>query len=287
MYPYNSYEMTSPIYSNHYLNEYNQYYDQNNYHNDAYLRENQFNFLQDEEFVSGRLSYMPLADSGNGLLNQYRDQQYPIPIGIVFMMPDEQRPVYLITKPEVERLKGKRIRTTLPNITGTVTATVGEYNSQTNRVMLLNIVSDRNGVSYGNLAYLLDEVGGLQEIEGVGPDGPDGPPPGQDCTKTGGPGKRIDAGTVTYAGVPIGYTINECEVVVNVFGIRYVLTRGHNSAGVNYPINPLNRYRGSIYIQNKTLWVELELQTKNPLTGSWHKTVGGKTKLGSWQSLKF
>ncbi|MBX9987156.1 hypothetical protein [Priestia aryabhattai] len=71
---------------------------------------------------------------------------------------------HLLTVPEVSHLAGKRIRTTLPNITGSVTATVGRYNSSTNRVQLINIISDRTGVNYGDLSYLPEEISGLQVL---------------------------------------------------------------------------------------------------------------------------
>ena len=75
---------------------------------------------------------------------------------------------YIIPVNEIQQMQGKRIRTTVPNIAGTITATVGTYNASTNRVELINIISDRTGVSYGNLSYLPEELSGLQVI-GDGP----------------------------------------------------------------------------------------------------------------------
>lgn len=56
---------------------------------------------------------------------------------------------HLMPISDIKNLKGKKIRTTVPNILGTITAIVGTYDTQTNRVELKNIISDRTGVNYG------------------------------------------------------------------------------------------------------------------------------------------
>jgi alanine-alpha-ketoisovalerate/valine-pyruvate aminotransferase len=60
---------------------------------------------------------------------------------------------YQLTIPEIQQLRDKKIRTTIPNI-GLITATVGKYDSNTNRVELINIISEEYGRRYGNLTYL-------------------------------------------------------------------------------------------------------------------------------------
>ncbi len=70
----------------------------------------------------------------------------------------------LVTPDELTKLQGKKIRTTVPNL-GSITATVGPYNSSTNRVELQNIVSVQDGVNHGNLSYLPSDLGGLEILD--------------------------------------------------------------------------------------------------------------------------
>ena len=230
----------------------------------------------------GRFTFIP-EENTTWLYDSYKREQNSIygaiPIGTIYWIPQERQ--YILTVPEVQQLKGKKIRTTVPNIAGTITATVGEYNATTNRVTLIGIRSDRTGIDYGTLSYLPEELAGLQEITGQGPTQPQP----QGCT--GGTGKLIDQGSQTVFGINVNYVIYECEIHITGGGQRYVLSRTQNSVGITFPLNPLQRIKGSIYVQNKTLWIEAEQQHKNPLTGKWLKTFGGKTKLGSWASLKF
>lgn len=233
-------------------------------------------------FYRGEFTFIP-EENTTGLSIYKREQMYgAIPIGTIYWIPQRQ---YLLTIPEIQQLKGRKIRTTVPNIAGTITATVGEYNSTTNRVTLIGIKSDRTGIDYGNLAYLPEEIAGYQEISGqeTTPTTPETQPQG--CT--GGTGALIDQGSENVFGITINWIAYECEIRISAGGQRYVLNRTNNRVGVTFPLNPLQRIKGGIYVQNKTLWIEVEQQHKNPLTGKWLKTVGGKTKLGSWASLKF
>lgn len=70
----------------------------------------------------------------------------------------------LITPDELTKLQGKRIRTTVPNL-GSIMATVGPYDPNTNRVQLQNIVSVQDGVNHGTLGYLPSDLGGYQIID--------------------------------------------------------------------------------------------------------------------------
>ncbi|UHA71899.1 hypothetical protein [Paenibacillus sp. 481] len=202
--------------------------------------------------------------------------------------------ILLITIPELKKLKGKKIRTTLPNIAGTVTAKVGAYNDSTNRVQLLNIKSDRTGTNYGDLSYLPEEISGLQVLDGA----EGGTSPGtQDCTVTGGKGAHIHSGTATvYDGVTVDYTVHECEIEAKpkILGIptggNFKLTRSKNRLDATWPeAGGLTRYVFSIWVQNKALWAEVEHQHRVynfPSGWKWKRTGGGKTKIGSWAKLK-
>lgn len=197
---------------------------------------------------------------------------------------------YLIPVNDLQNLKGKKIRTTVPNIPGTIIATVGSYNPQTNRVQLINIRSERTGISYGNLSYLPEELSGLEELSGPGSTtGPDSSTPGsQDCSVTGGKGKYIDSGSQTIEGYPIKWSVYECQLEIKVGRDSYILNRQNNGISFEIPSNiPLNRGKGSIFVQNKTLWIDIEYQYQNPFTKKWRRIGGFKTKLGSWAGLKF
>ncbi|MEC1546388.1 hypothetical protein [Bacillus halotolerans] len=203
----------------------------------------------------------------------------------------ERFPVYSATIPELQKLEGKKIRTTVPNIIGTVTAIVGPYNSANNRVLLKNIISDRTGTPYGNLSYLPEELGGLDDLSGSSGTTPGTTPGTQDCTVTGGKGKQLDAGTASLSVASISYTIYECqiEIVTKIVGIaqqRHTITRTNKSINATLSTSPITRVLYRAWIEGKTLWVEIEQQHKNPITGKWLKTGGAKTKLGSWSSLK-
>ena len=196
------------------------------------------------------------------------------------------RPTYAITVPEIKDLKGKRIRTTLPNIVGTVTATVGEYNSSTNRVELRNIVSDRTGVKYGNLSYLPEEVAGLQVLpKDQEPD--HGP---KDCTITGGKGRYIDSGEKSISNTSIKYTIHQCEIeiIVKVPGVapkKYVINSNNRRIRVILPTSPVTRVRFLAWIDNKELWVEI-VEQRRVRFGRWQRIGRTRIKLGTWPGIK-
>lgn len=223
----------------------------------------------------------------------YRPYMVPMPPCMYCVMNQLRfyRPTYLLTLPEIQSLKGKKIRITVPNIPGTITAEVGEYNSTTNRVELKNIVSDRTGINYGNLTYLPEELSGLKVLDGQDTSSGETGQGSGDCTVTGGKGKFIDSGGGSKGVLSVTYTIHECEIeitpkVVGIVTERYILNRRNNRIEVKWPTSPVTRYVFRAWIENKSLWVEIELQHRT-LTGKWRRTGGGKTKLGSWNSLKF
>ncbi|ADL50412.1 hypothetical protein [Clostridium cellulovorans] len=196
------------------------------------------------------------------------------------------RPTYALTLPEVNRLKGRRIRTTVPNIVGTITATVGEYNPNTNRVELKNIISDRTGVSYGNLSYLLDEIAGLQVL----PKDNGTPGGSKDCQITGGKGKYITSGETSIGNVSVKYTIHECmiEIIPRVDGLpprRLIINRNNTRVQTMFRTSPRNRIKFTAWIQNNTVWVEIEYQRRTRF-GRWQRINEVRTKLGTWQDLK-
>ncbi|WP_142346361.1 hypothetical protein [Bacillus toyonensis] len=198
--------------------------------------------------------------------------------------------LFIILPEEIQKLEGKRIRTTVPNL-GSIKATVGKYNVTTNRVDLHNIISEMDGINHGTLSYLPTELGGLQVLDGIG-GVPPSETPSEDCTVTGGKGKKIDSGKKSLLEtVSVSYEIHECQIEVTpkVLGIavtKYVLNRSSNRIDVTWPESFTTRYKTSIWVINKQLWIEIEYQGKD-LLGRWHKMGGAKTKIGSWASLKF
>ncbi len=215
-------------------------------------------------------------------------------------LPYDRSMQFLVLPTELKNLAGKKIRTTVPNIAGTVTATVGAYNETTNRVQLINIVSERTGVNYGNLTYLPEEISGLEVLGGgtttpgtgagtaVEPDAEIG-----DCSVTGGKGKQLDSGQVSLIDIlTIDYTVYECEIearprIVGIqTGDKYVITRQNNRVGATWPGGiPFTRYTFAVWVQNKELWAEIQFQRKD-YHGEWKKVTGERGKLGSWASLK-
>lgn len=227
----------------------------------------------------------------------YNSLRYPLYTGLNFIPQYHNWQLqYTLPPNEVIKLKGKRIRTTLPNIAGTVTATVGDYDSSSNRVQLLNIISDRTGINYGNLNYMPDEISGLEVLDGSQPDRQ--PEREGDCSVIGGKGKRLDSGTVGLRVLDLEYIIYECaiEVKPKIAGINtggtYTLSATNKGVNATWPIIPeVSRYVFSVYVENSTLWVELEMQHRTlqgfPPRAVWRKTWGAKTKVGSWVGLKF
>lgn len=140
-------------------------------------------------------------------------------------------------------MKGKRIRTTLPNIEGTVTATVGEYNDNEGRVQLIYILSDRLGTKYGNLKYLPIEIAGLEEIgstTGSGDTTTQDDTAPADCSFNYS-GKFIKEGRYSFGfeDIYIKYEIYECQIVVTSYfgpieGRRDVIKRSQN--GLEYKV---------------------------------------------------
>ncbi|MED1512732.1 hypothetical protein [Bacillus proteolyticus] len=109
----------------------------------------------------------------------------------------------------------------------------------------------------------------------------------QDCAVTGGKGNYIDSGSTNMQGVPVNWIVHECQIEVKVAGQRSViLTRTSTSVSGTINLSYVARVNFIVYVQNKTLWINVEHQHKN-LVGKWLKTFGVKTKLGSWASLKF
>lgn len=95
--------------------------------------------------------------------NPYQRQQYYQGPPPYYALP---RPfAMLVTPDELTKLQGKKIRTTVPNL-GSITATVGPYDPNTNRVQLQNIVSVQDGVNHGTFGYLPSDLGGLQILDG-------------------------------------------------------------------------------------------------------------------------
>lgn len=254
------------------------------YHNNTYYQQTYYRQpLNDVFWGNDVIAEQNYLTKEYDIYNQFGslENDYLNPYGYTTREP--QVP-YLIPVDDIKTLKGKQIRTTVPNITGTITATVGSYNAQTNRVQLINIRSDRTGISYGNLSYLPEELSGLEVLSVPGSETDHHPPGSEDCTVTGGKGKYIDSGTAQVSGVPFKWAVYECQIEV----ANYVLNRTNTRVSFEMPGSvALTRFRYSIYVQNKTLWIEVESQYKNPLTGRWHKTHGAKTKVGSWASLKF
>ncbi|WP_368650535.1 hypothetical protein AB1M41_19560 [Bacillus inaquosorum] len=87
-----------------------------------------------------------------------------------------QQMLLLVTPEELQKLSGRKIRTTVPNL-GSITATVGPYDPNTNRVQLQNIVSVADGMNHGTLGYLPTELGGLQVLDTPGTGGEPSPQP--------------------------------------------------------------------------------------------------------------
>jgi hypothetical protein len=138
--------------------------------------------------------------------------------------------------------------------------------------------------------YLASEISGLQVIS----DQEETTGGSQDCTVIGGKGRHIDSGkeSINIAGINFGveYTVHECEIelITKVAGVptqRYIINRRNNRIEVKWTTSPVTRYVFRAWVQNKELWVELEAQHRI-LTGQWRRTGGGRTKLGSWSSLK-
>lgn len=131
----------------------------------------------------------------------------------------------LLTVPEIKELEGAKIRTTLPNIPGTVTAIVGKYNANTNRVQLLNIISDRTGIKYRNLTYLPDEISGLEILSrprpgpGTRPDGR--PRPGDRPIRPISFEQSFLSGLVKVKGT-VHPSQNRVQIEAFIFGIRVV-----------------------------------------------------------------
>ncbi|OIJ17046.1 hypothetical protein BKP37_00460 [Anaerobacillus alkalilacustris] len=127
-----------------------------------------------------------------------------------------------------------------------------------------------------------------------------GPTNGPDCSVTGGKGKKLDSGTVGIRDVlDLEYLIYECAIEVKPLianintGGTYSLSATNRGATAIWPIIPeASRYVFSVYVENKTLWVELEMQHRTlqgglPPKFVWRKTWGAKTRVGSWSGLKF
>ncbi|GIM30365.1 hypothetical protein CPJCM30710_30310 [Clostridium polyendosporum] len=270
--------------------------------NEDYIVDNETFTDEHENYKTRRayMLYMPCMLCINCIMNQQKlyMQQYDFPYAEKYnygklepnYIADYYRAKYQDTPDEIQQLQGKKIRTTLPNIVGTVTATFGQYNANTNGVQFKNIISDRTGVNYGNLNYLLEEIGGLEELS-AGPEAQDCSFQGiQDCTITGEKGKYIDLGEARVGVASIKYIIHECEIEITptVNGImteKYIINRRNNKIKVKWPTSFITRYVFTAWIQNKALWVKIEMQHKI-LTGQWRRTGGTKTKLGSWASLK-
>lgn len=136
------------------------------------------------------------------------------------------------------------------------------------------------------------EIIGLQEVGGEKLEAR------QNCLETGGKGKRLDSGRVGIRVLDLEYITYECaiEVKPKIAGINtggtYTLSATKRGASAIWPIVPeASRYVFSVYVQNKTLWVELEMQHRTlkgfPPKFVWRKTWGAKTKIGSWKGLKF
>ncbi|QHZ46394.1 hypothetical protein [Bacillus sp. NSP9.1] len=132
-----------------------------------------------------------------------------------------------------------------------------------------------------------DKVSSLQKTSGR-----------QDCLVTGGKGQRLDSGTVGIRVLDLEYIIYECaiEVKPKIAGLNtggtYTLSATNTGIRAIWPITPeVTRYVFSAYVENKTLWVELEMQHRTiqgfPPRFVWRKTWGAKTKVGSWAGLKF
>ncbi|PGM02550.1 hypothetical protein CN938_30915 [Bacillus thuringiensis] len=136
--------------------------------------------------------------------------------------------------------------------------------------------------------YLPEELSGLKVLSGpsTGTEG-DSTTGTQDCAVTGGKGNHIDSGSTNIQGVPVSWTVYECQAEVKVAGQRSViLNRTSTSVSGTVNLSYVARVNFIVYVQNKTLWINIEHQHKN-LVGKWLKTFGVKTKLGSWASLKF
>ncbi|HDR7598208.1 TPA: hypothetical protein QCX65_001505 [Bacillus mycoides] len=140
--------------------------------------------------------------------------------------------------------------------------------------------------------------GGYWKITDHGND-TDGPS-SQDCSVTGGKGKKLDSGKIGIGNVlDLEYIIYECaiEVKPGIAGINtggtYTLSATQKGVSAIWPIVPeASRYVFSVYVENKTLWVDLEMQHRTlqggiPPKFVWRKTWGAKTEVGSWASLKF
>ncbi|PFC04504.1 hypothetical protein [Bacillus thuringiensis] len=137
--------------------------------------------------------------------------------------------------------------------------------------------------------------GGYWKFTGLGND-TDGPG-SQDCSVTGGKGKKLDSDKIGIGNIlELEYIIYECaiEVKPGIAGINtggtYTLSATQKGVRAIWPIVPeVSRYVFSVYVENKTLWVELEMQhrTLQGLQFVWRKTWGTKTKVGSWANLKF
>ncbi|OAH53919.1 hypothetical protein AWH48_11670 [Domibacillus aminovorans] len=237
----------------------------------------------------------------------YHPQMLPVFHPVVdYMFNQDSMPVQQnfarLTVPQVQRLKGSRIRTTLPSIPGTSTATVGDYNADLNEVQLLNIISEQTGIRHGNLRYTPSDLGGYEVISsppGRGQGDPTVPPPTRgDCAVTGGPGKElIRPGEVSIGIVRVTYKIHECEIRTrpHAFGIagqEGIITRSNRSVSTTVSGgNPALRVTFTAYVEGKSLWVEVQPQTRTiNFPSGWGKWKNqgnpAKTKIGSWASLK-
>lgn len=121
----------------------------------------------------------------------------------------------------------------------------------------------------------------------------------QNCSITGGKGNKIESNKIGINNIlDLEYIIYECAIevkprIANInTGGTYTLSATQKGINLIWPIIPeVSRYVFSVYVENKTLWVELEMQHRTvhgfPPEFVWRKTWGTKTKIGSWASLKF